>query len=150
MVGATKWGIMTLPLPPSSQIQPQPQTQPRLPGARDESHACIPFAPEDPVFTNLSSLPCPPVKVMMLLLLMLLQQRKIEHNNCKCILPAMHRRNAVKVVAVVLVRVGVVVVVVEVVVLLVAIGRIRADQNSRRRSAHFEVCYVKKVDALRV
>lgn len=89
---------------------------------------------------------------MMLLLLMLLQQRKIEHNNCKCILPAMHRRNAVKVVAVVLVRVGVVVVVVEVevVVLLVAIGRIRADQNSRRRSAHFEVCYVKKVDALRV
>lgn len=86
---------------------------------------------------------------MMLLLLMLLQQRKIEHNNCKCILPAMHRRNAVKVVAVVLVRVGVVVVEVEV-VLLVAIGRIRADQNSRRRSAHFEVCYVKKVDALRV
>lgn len=86
----------------------------------------------------------------MLLLLMLLQQRKIEHNNCKCILPAMHRRNAVKVVAVVLVRVGVVVVEVEVVVLLVAIGRIRADQNSRRRSAHFEVCYVKKVDALRV
>lgn len=86
-----------------------------------------------------------------MLLLMLLQQRKIEHNNCKCILPAMHRRNAVKVVAVVLVRVGVVVVVeVEVVVLLVAIGRIRADQNSRRRSAHFEVCYVKKVDALRV
>lgn len=61
----------------------------------------------------------------------------------------MHRRNAVKVVAVVLVRVGVVVEV-EVVVLLVAIGRIRADQNSRRRSAHFEVCYVKKVDALRV
>lgn len=83
------------------------------------------------------------------MLLMLLQQRKIEHNNCKCILPAMHRRNAVKVVAVVLVRVGVVVEV-EVVVLLVAIGRIRADQNSRRRSAHFEVCYVKKVDALRV
>lgn len=74
-----------------------------------------------------------------------------ERNNCKCILPAMHRRNAVKVVAVVLVRVGVVVVEeVEVVVLLVAIGRIRADQNSRRRSAHFEVCYVKKVDALRV
>lgn len=84
-----------------------------------------------------------------MLMLMLLQQRKIEHNNCKCILPAMHRRNAVKVVAVVLVRVGVVVEV-EVVVLLVAIGRIRADQNSRRRSAHFEVCYVKKVDALRV